>query len=65
MGGVGRSIPNVFEPDDGRVLPSWRMVYGFGRWDWRPGTFFLTYHDWGPTWRDRNGILSVGVNWRF
>jgi hypothetical protein len=41
------------------------MVYGFGRWDWRPGTFFVTYHDWGPDWRARNGVLAVGVNWAF
>jgi hypothetical protein len=63
MGGIGRSIPDVYDPP-GKV-PQWRMVYGFGRWDWRPGTFFLTYHDWGPSWRDRNGVLSAGVNWRF
>jgi hypothetical protein len=63
MGGVGRAIPDVYDPP-GRV-PEWRMVYGFGRWDWRPGTFFLTYHDWGPDWRARNGVLSAGVNWRF
>jgi hypothetical protein len=63
MGGIGRSIPDVFDPPGS--VPRWRMVYGFGRWDWRPGTFFLTYHDWGPEWRTRNGVLSAGVNWRF
>jgi hypothetical protein len=64
MGGIGRSIPGVFDPE-GLTPPRWRLVYGFGRWDWRPGTFFVTYHDWGPTWRAHNGVLSVGVNWRF
>lgn len=63
MGGVGREIPGVFERPEGS--PRWRMVYGFGRWDWRPGTFFVTYHDWGPDWRARNGVLAVGVNWAF
>jgi hypothetical protein len=63
MGGIGRTIPDVFDPPGS--VPRWRMVYGFGRWDWRPGTFFLTYHDWGPDWRARNGVLSAGVNWRF
>jgi hypothetical protein len=63
MGGVGREIPGVFEGPAG--VPQWRMVYGFGRWDWRPGTLHVTYYDWGPDWRDRNGVLQVGMNWRF
>jgi hypothetical protein len=63
MGGVGRAIPGVFEAPGEE--PRWRVVYGFGRWDWRPGTLFVTYHDWGPSWRYGNGVLSVGVNWRF
>ncbi len=63
MGGLGRTIPSVFEGPPG--TPRWRLVYGFGRWDWHPGTFFVTYHDWGPTWRAGNGILSVGLNWAF
>jgi hypothetical protein len=63
MGGVGWTVPGVFEPPG--TVSRWRVVYGFGRWDWRPGTFFLTYHDWGPDWRARNGVLSAGVSWRF
>ncbi len=63
MAGVGRTIPGVFEGPAG--TPDWRMVYGFGLWDWRPGSLFVTYHDWGPDWRARNGVLSVGVNWSF
>ena len=63
MGGLGRTIPDVFEGPAG--TPRWRMVYGFGRWEWRPGSIFVTYHDWGPDWRARNGVLSVGVNWAF
>jgi hypothetical protein len=64
MGGIGRAIPDVY---DGTAIPGpqWRMVYGFGRWDWRPGKLFLTYHDWGPDWRARNGVLALGVNWSF
>jgi hypothetical protein len=63
MGGVGRVFPSdVFPAPSG--LPRWRVVYGFGRWDWRPGTFYLTYYDWGPNEQARNGVLSVGVNWR-
>ena len=41
------------------------MFWGFGHLDWRPGSVFVTYHDWGPEVRDRNGILAVGINWRF
>jgi hypothetical protein len=63
MGGIGRTIPDVFVGPVG--TPRWRIVYGFGRLDWRPGTFFLTYHDWGPDWRARNGVLAMGVNWAF
>lgn len=64
MGGVGRTFPGLFDPPGGPPRP-WRMVYGFGRWDWRPGSLFVTYHDWGPSWRDRNGVLAVGINWAF
>jgi hypothetical protein len=63
MGGVGWTVPGVFPPPPG--VPRWRMFYGFGRRDWRPGSIFVTYHDWGPDERARNGILAVGVNWRF
>lgn len=66
MGGIGRTItgaPGRFEAPAG--TPRRRMIYGFGLWDWRPGTLFLTYHDWGPDWRARNGVLSLGVNWAF
>jgi Protein of unknown function (DUF3131) len=63
MGGIGRTMPGVFEGPLG--TPRYRLVYGFGLWDWRPGTLFVTYHDWGPTWRARNGIVSVGLNWAF
>jgi hypothetical protein len=63
MGGLGRTIPDVFEGPAG--TPRWRMVYGFGRWSWRPGSLFVTYHDWGPDWRARNGVLSLGMNWAF
>ncbi len=64
MGGVGWTIPRTFEPRTGPA-PAWRMFYGFGLWDWRPGSVFVTYHDWGPDWRAHNGILAVGVNWQF
>jgi hypothetical protein len=63
MAGAGRLIPGVFEGPVG--TPEWRVVYGFGLWDWRPGTFFLTYHDWGPDSRSGNGVISAGMNWRF
>jgi hypothetical protein len=66
MGGVGYTLPGMPAALEAPLgTPRWRMVYGFGRWDWRPGSLFVTYHDWGPTWRDRNGQLSVGVNWSF
>jgi hypothetical protein len=63
MGGVGRTIPGVFRAPPG--TPAVRYFYGFGLWSWRPGTLFVTYHDWGPVWQDRNGVLSVGMNWAF
>lgn len=63
MGGVGWVVPGVLPGPAG--APRWRMFWGFGRLDWRPGSIFVTYHDWGPQARDRNGILAVGVNWRF
>jgi hypothetical protein len=63
MGGVGwtiQSLPSSFAGPQG--TPRWRFVYGFGRWDWHPGTFYLTYYDWGPTGTSHNGVLAVGVN---
>jgi hypothetical protein len=68
MGGLGHTIPGVTIPgvyEEPLGAPRWRLVYGFGRWDWRPGTLFITYHDWGPTWRAHNGIVSMGINWSF
>jgi hypothetical protein len=61
MGGIGWTIPDVFEGPAG--TPRWRVVYGLGRSDWRPGGLFVTYHDWGPDSRQGNGILAVGLNW--
>ncbi|WP_242354347.1 MULTISPECIES: DUF3131 domain-containing protein [unclassified Anaeromyxobacter] len=63
MGGIGWTVPRVFEGPTG--TPRWRVVYGFGRWDWRPGTFYVTYYDWGPTSWSHNGVLAVGVNLAF
>jgi hypothetical protein len=63
MGGLGRTVPGVFEGPPG--TPQWRYFYGFGRSDWKPGSIFVTYHDWGPDWRAHNGVLAVGVNWSF
>jgi len=63
MGGLGRTIPGVFEGPAG--TPDWRMVYGFGLASWRPGTLFVTYYDWGPDWRAHNGALTLGMNWSF
>ncbi len=63
MGGIGRTLPGVFPGPPG--TPALRYVWGFGWADWRPGGIFVTYHDWGPNADARNGILSVGMNWRF
>ena len=63
MGGIGRTIPGVFPGPQG--TPGTRYYYGFGVQSWKPGTLFLTYYDWGPVWQNRNGILSVGMNWAF
>lgn len=63
MGGVGWTVPGVFEGPLG--TPRWRIVYGLGRTDWRPGGLFVTYYDWGPDSHQGNGILAVGVNWGF
>ena len=63
MGGLGWTVPGVFPAPVG--TPQWRVVYGFGRRDWSPGSLFITYYDWGPNERARNGILSVGIDWRF
>jgi|GEM_PF-685895 len=63
MGGIGWTVPGVIEGPLG--TPDWRVVYGFGRADWRPGGIFVTYHDWGPDSRSGNGIVAAGVNWGF
>jgi hypothetical protein len=63
MGGYGWTVPSVFEGPVG--TPRRRIVYGFGLWDWRPNTFYLTYYDWGPTSQSHNGMLAIGVNLAF
>jgi hypothetical protein len=63
MGGLGWTVPGVFPPPVG--TPQWRVFYGFGRRDWSPGSIYITYYDWGPNEQARNGILSVGIDWRF
>ncbi len=61
MGGIGWTVPGVFPGPAG--IPRWRVVYGLGRWSWKPGSLFLTYYDWGPDSQQGNGILALGVNW--
>jgi hypothetical protein len=63
MGGFGWTVPGILPGPPG--TPEWRVVYGFGRWSWRPGSIYLTYHDWGPSYRYGNGVVSLGVNWAF
>jgi hypothetical protein len=63
MGGIGWTVPGVLEGPLG--TPRWRVVYGFGRSTWAPGSLFVTYYDWGPSYHDRNGVLAVGINWGF
>ena len=63
MGGLGWTIPGALPGPVG--TPAWRLFYGFGLYDWRPGTLFVTYNDWGPNEHARNGVLAVGLNWRF
>jgi hypothetical protein len=63
VGGIGWTVPGVYQGPAG--TPRWRVVYGFGYANWRPGSLFITYHDWGPDSRSGNGILAVGVNWAF
>ena len=63
MGGLSWTVPGVWSGPSG--TPEWRVVYGFGLWSWRPGSIYLTYHDWGPNYRYGNGVISLGVNWAF
>ena len=63
MGGAGWTaldLPGKLAAPSG--TPRWRFFYGLGRWDWHPGTLFLTYYDWGPTTWSHNGVLALGVN---
>ena len=46
MGGIGWTVPSVFEGPAG--TPRWRIVYGFGRLDWRPGTLYRHLPRLGP-----------------
>ncbi|HYS79856.1 MAG TPA: DUF3131 domain-containing protein [Anaeromyxobacteraceae bacterium] len=63
MGGLGWTVPGVLPGPVG--TPTWRVVYGVGRSSWKPGSLFITYYDWGPSYRDHNGVLAVGVHWGF
>lgn len=61
MGGIGWTMPGVFPGPPG--TPNWRVMYGFGRWSWKPGSVYVTYYDWGPDSHSGNGILAIGINW--
>ena len=57
--------------------PAWRLFYGLGRWDWRPGGLFVTYgdevrlarlRDWKKTESDDcqgRGVLAAGVSFSY
>lgn len=63
FGGMGWVIPNVFPGPAG--TPRWRPMFGAGEWDWRPGSIFFQYYNWGPDSSWRNGVFSVGMNWSY
>ena len=74
-GGFGWTIPDALR-GDGDAAP-WRLFYGVGRWDWRPGGLFLTYGDevrverlgdWkprSPDDRQGRGVLAAGVSFSY
>ncbi|HTT26678.1 MAG TPA: hypothetical protein VMH90_06950, partial [Thermoplasmata archaeon] len=63
FGGVGWVLPDVFPGPPG--TPRWRPTFGIGEWDWRPGTIFVQYYNWGPDTSLQNGVISVGMNWSY
>ena len=63
MGGIGWTVPSVLQGPAG--TPRYRVVYGFGYSNWKPGSLYINYYDWGPNSHSGNGILSIGVNWAF
>jgi hypothetical protein len=63
FGGIGWVIPGVLVGPAG--TPRWRPMFGVGLWDWRSGTIFVHYYNWGPSSSLRNGVISVGMNWTY
>ena len=65
MGGLGWTLPHVFPAPAG--VPTGHVFWGIGRQDWKPGSFYLTYYDWGPDARQHtgSGVLALGWNWQF
>ncbi len=74
-GGLGWTVPGAL-PGDGNAS-AWRLFYGLGRWDWRPGGLFITYgdelrlarlSDWSsrsPGDRQGRGVLAAGVSFSY
>ena len=74
-GGFGWTVPDML-PGSGDA-PAWRLFYGLGRWDWRPGGLFVTYgdevrlarlRDWKKTESDDRqgrGVLAAGVSFSY
>lgn len=74
-GGFGWTVPDML-PGSGDA-PAWRLFYGLGRWDWRPGGLFLTYRDevrleklrdWKQTDtedRQGRGVVVAGVSFSY
>lgn len=75
-GGFAWTVPDAL-PGDGEA-PAWRLFYGVGRWDWRPGGLFVTYgdevrleklRDWkemeSSQDRQGKGVLTAGVSFSY
>jgi hypothetical protein len=75
--GLARTIPGVLD-GIARGPAGWRLLYGLGRTDWRPGSLFVTYtdafdvvslHDLSqvtyPGNRQAHGVLVAGLNWAY
>lgn len=70
--GLGWTIPGVLE--ESATPTPWRVSFALGRWDWKPGSLYLTYRDemrldrlrtWSTSERQQNGVIAAGINWSY
>jgi len=59
--GLSYYIPGITRAE--ALAARFHPTYGAGYRDWRPGTAFATFDNWGPSPSPSNAVMAIGLNW--